>query len=49
MDVELWVLDLLEDIKKAAEKGENYDLHLESEYVKDIAKAYDATSCIEIY
>lgn len=49
MDLEFWVVDLLKDIKEAADKSENFDLHLEAEYVKDIAAAYDETSWIEIY
>lgn len=49
MTLEEWVIYLLEGIKTAAEKGENYDLHLESPYVAEIAKAYEDTKWIEIY
>ena len=49
MNIENWVIELLEDIKEAAEKGENFDLHLESVYVKEIAEAYENTEWIEIY
>jgi len=49
MLLELWVTELLDDIKTAAEKGENYDLHLEPDAVSEIAKAYEDTPCIEIY
>ena len=49
MMLETWVMDLLQDIQKAAEKGENYDLHLESIVVNEIAKAYKQTEWIEIY
>lgn len=49
MMLESWVIELLNDIKEAAEKGENYDLHIEAEYVKDIATAYNNSSWIEIY
>ena len=49
MDLENWVAELLDDIKEAAEKGENYDLHLEADAVKDIATVYDETKWIEIY
>ena len=49
MILEGWVVELLQDIKEASEKGENFDLHLESVYVKEIADAYDKTTWIEIY
>lgn len=49
MDIEAWVIELLQDIQTAAEKGENYDLHMEAVYVKDIAEAYNKTTWIEIY
>ena len=49
MDLENWVIELLDDIKEAAEKGENYDLHMEAVYVKDVAKAYNESKWIEIY
>lgn len=49
MDLESWVVDLLKDIKEAAEKGENFDLHMEAVYVTDVAQAYDETTWIEIY
>lgn len=47
--LEVWVIELLEDIKRASEKGENYNLHLESPAGDEIAKAYDDTKWIEIY
>lgn len=49
MILESWIIELLEDIKEASEKGENYDLHLEKEMVKEIADAYDKSKWIEIY
>jgi hypothetical protein len=49
MTLEEWVITLLEDIKEAGEKGENFDLHLEKEMVKEIADAYDKSEWIEIY
>ena len=49
MMLETWVIDLLQDIQKAAEKGENYDLHLEPLVVNEIAEAYKQTEWIEIY
>lgn len=49
MLLEPWIMALLQDIKEAAEKGKNYDLHLEKETVREIAGAYDATTWIEIY
>lgn len=49
MILESWIIKLLEDIKEASEKGENYDLHLEKETVKEIADAYGDAKWIEIY
>ena len=49
MTLEDWVVNTLKGIKEAAEKGENYDLHLEADYVKEIATAYDEIKWIEIY
>ena len=48
-DLENWVVELLEDIKEASCKGENFDLHLENEQIKEIADLYDAVEWIEIY
>ena len=45
----MWVVNLLKDIHAAAEKGENYDLHLEFTAVKEIAKMFDNSKWIEIY
>jgi len=49
MILESWVIELLDDIKEASEAGENYDLHLESPLVDEIADAYRHTAWIEIY
>lgn len=49
MDLETWVTKLLQDIQTAAEKGENYDLHLELPAVEEIADAYSHVNWIEIY
>jgi hypothetical protein len=49
MDLESWVIDLLENIKEAAENDMNFDLHLEASYVVEIAEAYDKSKWIEIY
>lgn len=49
MDLELWLIKLLKDIEEAAEKGENYDLHLEFSAVDEIANAYKHMRWIEIY
>ena len=49
MILESWIIELLEDIKEASRKDENYDLHLEKEMVKEIADAYDKSKWIEIY
>lgn len=48
-NLETWVFDLLKDIHTAAEKGENYDLHLEPPAVDEIAKEFEHASWIEIY
>ena len=48
-DLENWVVGLLKDIKEAECKGENFDLHLEKEAVKEIANEYDNVKWIEIY
>lgn len=44
-----WVIDLLEEIKEAAYKGENFDLHMENELLKEIAVKYENTKNIYIY
>ena len=49
MVLETWIIHLLKDIKTAAEKGENYDLHLDPPAVDEIAEAYSRTEWIEIY
>jgi hypothetical protein len=48
-DLESWVIGLLDCIQMLSEKGENFDLHLESEAVNEIAEAYKRTEWIEIY
>lgn len=48
-DLENWVVNLLKDIREASAKGENFNLHLENEQVKEIADLYDAVKWIEIY
>ena len=49
INMELWVDELLSNIKVAAEKGENYDLHLESSLVKELADEIEKLTYIEIY
>lgn len=49
MDIESWVTELLDDIKEASSKNENFDLHLEAVYVKEIAAAIEKIQWIEIY
>lgn len=49
MNLESWIVELLQDIQTAAEKGENYDLHLEFPAVEEITEAYHDTKWIEIY
>lgn len=48
MDIENWVCELLSDIEEAAKKNENYDLHLEAVYVKEIAEELKHISNIEL-
>lgn len=47
--LEDWVINLLNEIKEAAYKGENFDLHLENDAAKEIAVEYENTTWIEIY
>ena len=49
MMLESWIMELLQNIKESADKGENFDLHLEADVTKDIAQAFEETSWIEIY
>ena len=49
MDLEHWVVELLVDIAEAAAKGESFTLHMQNEYVKELAEAYRRCSWIEIY
>ena len=49
MFLETWIMDLLNDIKEAANNNENYDLHMEASYVAEVAEAYDKAEWIEIY
>ena len=49
MDLETWVIRLLDEIQGAANRNENYDLHLKSTVVTEIAKAYEDAEWIEIY
>lgn len=49
MNLENFIIEFLENIKEAANKNENYDMHLENSYVKEIAEAYDLCKWIEIY
>ena len=48
MDIENWVCELLSEIEEAAKKNENYDLHLEAVYVKEIAEELKHISHIEL-
>ena len=49
MDFETWFMELIYDIREAAEKGENFDLHMEHELVTEVVEAYNACKWIEIY
>ena len=48
MTLEEWVINLLNDIKDAALKSENFDLHLESKMVKELAEEWNTCKYIEI-
>lgn len=48
MDFETWIMALIYDIRKAAEKGENFDLHMERERVAEVVEAYNDCKWIEI-
>lgn len=48
MDIENWTIELFEAIGKAAEKNENFDLHLESEAVQELASGIRSLNWIEI-
>lgn len=48
MDLEQWVVHLFAEIASAAEKGETYDLHLDTPAVEEIAEQYKRTRWIEI-
>lgn len=49
IDIEVWVYDLLNDIHESAVKGENFDLHLEASYVKEMDIEIQKLDYIEIY
>lgn len=49
MDLEQWIIKLLDSIKVASDLDANFDLHLSIDDVKELASAYDATKWIEIY
>lgn len=49
IDMSLWIDELLSNIEIAGDKGENYDLHLEAEVVKELADEIKKLSYIEIY
>lgn len=49
MDLESFVIELLNDIKEAGLKNENFDLHLEAASTKEMAEAIDKMQWIEIY
>lgn len=48
MDIENFVRELLDDIKEAGFKNENFDLHLEAVYTKELAEAIDNIKWMEI-
>lgn len=49
MNIEQWTIELFKAIEEAAEKGENFDLHLESEAVQELAFESRSLQWIEMY
>jgi hypothetical protein len=49
MDLEAWLFKLLEDIEKASEKDEEYDLHLDLPAVDEITEAFHNMRWFDIY
>lgn len=47
--LEQWVVELFKQIEEAAEKGEDYNLHLDKELVQDIAYDTRSLEWIEMY
>ena len=49
LNMETFVTAILDDIKEAGLKNENFDLHLEAEYTKVLAEKIDNIQWIEVY
>lgn len=49
MDLEQWVVELLESIKSASTMDAGFEMRLDIDAVKAIASAYDKVDWIEIY
>lgn len=49
MNLEQWIIDLLNSIKDANTMGAGFELRLDSDAVKAIASAYETTDWIELY
>lgn len=49
MDLQEWIICVLENIKDASNHGYKVTIELDQEVVHDIAKAYEETKFIEIY
>ena len=47
--LEQWVLELFKQIEEAAEKGEDYNLHLDKEIVQKVAFESRSLEWIEMY
>ena len=47
--LEQWVIELFKQIEEAADKGEEYTLHLDKKAVKDVAFESRSLEWIEIY
>ena len=47
--LENWFIDLLKEIEQAAEKNEEYNLHLDKKAVQDLAFESRSLEWIEIY
>ena len=48
IDIEEWVISLLNDIDRAAQYGEPYELNLSRQRVQEISVAWDSITNVEL-
>ena len=48
MELEEWILELLDAIRAASELDATFDIHLEKKTVKELAKQYESITTIEL-